>query len=63
MTMKDVVRREATSVYKTIPVSLRSDLAPEQFTYLVNNTNPKRNYSSGELREIFEELQNTVALH
>jgi hypothetical protein len=60
ITMKEVIRKEATSVWKSIRVEERLKVTLEDFTLRVNTTEPRRNYSPAELKPIFEELKNEL---
>jgi hypothetical protein len=62
LTMKDVIRREAISVWNSIRVEERLKLTLEEFTFKVNNREPKRNYSPVEMRPIFKELRAAIPI-
>lgn len=56
-TMKEVIEMEARSVWKSVRDDLRLKLTLEEFTFKVNNTEPKRNYTQGELKPVFAKLR------
>jgi len=56
-TMKELIEREASSVWRTIREDKRLELTLEEFTSKVNNTDPRRNYTESELKPIFENLR------